>query len=110
MDDEGDKRPKKAKKKKKVRPPPMVLEAGEDMEAEFWKARVAAYHEPMGDKKPEKDDINPVLDDVINADIRGIGCRRRPFQVYFGNDKLHGLFALPCVYRLLTNHRWSHMQ
>ena len=73
MDDEGDKWPKKAKKKK-VRPPLMVLKAGKDMEAEFWKARVAAYHESMGDKKPEKDDINPVLDDVINADIRGIGC------------------------------------
>jgi len=35
---------KRAKKKK--RPPPMVLKAGDDTEDKFWKACVAANHEP----------------------------------------------------------------
>lgn len=70
----------------------MVLGVGENTEAQFWKARVAAYHKPIGDGKAEKGDANPVLDDVINAEVRRIGCQRRPFQVYFENDKLLGLF------------------
>ena len=106
VDDGGDEarlKPKRAKKKEK--PKPMVIGAGENAEELFWKARVAAYHTPIDDKKPEKADMNPVLDDVINADVRGIGCRRRPFQVYFENDKLDGLFDLPRVYHSLTRHR-----
>ena len=110
VEEEGDDtRPQAKRAKKKERPPPMVLKAGNDAEDKFWKARVAAYHEPIGDRKVEKGDINPVLDDVINAKARGISCRRKPFQVYFENDKLHGLFILFCVYRSLTNHRWPHM-
>ena len=52
----------------------MVLEIGDGVEGGFWKARAVAYHERMGDGKMEKGDINPVLDDVINAQARGIGC------------------------------------
>ena len=46
--------PQSKKAKKKERPPPMVLEIGEGVEAGFWKARAAAYHERMGDGKMEK--------------------------------------------------------
>ena len=107
VDGEGDNdRPAKPKRaKKKARPQPLVLGAGENTEARFWKARVAAYHAPISDKKVEKGDINPVLDDVINSEARGIGCRRRPFQVYFENDKLRGLLTLPHIYRSLTSCR-----
>ena len=108
--EEGDKpQPQSKRPKKKERPPPMVLAEGGDAEDMFWKARVAAYHEPVGDKKMEKGTINPVLDDVINADVRGIGCRRRPFQVFFENDELCGLSVFPRIYHLLMRHRWSYV-
>ena len=69
----------------------MVLGTGENAEDQFWKARSTAYHAQSSDKKPEKGETNPVLDDVINAQARGIGCRRKPFYVYFDNEKLNGL-------------------
>ena len=81
-------RPQPKKAKKKVKPAPMVLVAGEDTEAGFWEARAAVYHEHTDYGKTQ---INPVLDDVINADVRGIGCRRKPFNVYFENNELCGL-------------------
>lgn len=108
VEDESDKaRPQPKRAKKKEKPPPMVLGVGQNTEDRFWKARAAAYHAPIDDKKAEKGDTNPVLDDVINAEVRGIGCRRKPFRVYFENDKLHGLFVLLCVRHLLTSHRRS---
>lgn len=108
VEDVADKsRPQPKKAKKKERPLPMVLEIGESAEAGFWQARAAAYHEHMGDGKMEKGDINPVLDDVINAQARGIGCRRKPFSVYFESDKLCGLFIVPQDHSSLTSHSWS---
>ena len=109
--EEGDKaHPQLKRPKKKERPLPMVLAEGEGAEGRFWKARVAIYHEPVSDGKIEKGNVNPVLDDVINAEARGIGCWRKPFQKYFENDKLHGLFVLSQIYCSLTSHRWSHMR
>jgi len=63
----------KSKRARKEKPAPGVLDmdvAGED---EFWKARKEVYHEPIGDRK--KAEINQVLDDVINAEGRGICCQ-----------------------------------
>jgi len=108
VEGEGDEPRPQSKKAKKEKPKPMVVGAGENAEERFWKARVTAYHKPIDDKRPERGDTNPVLDDVINAGVRGIGCRRRPFQVYFENDKLDGLSNLPHVYRLLTGVIGSH--
>jgi len=108
--EEGDKAQSQSKRpKKKEKPPPMVLVEGEGAEDVFWKARAAAYREPIVDRKTEKGDINPVLDDVINAKARGIGCRRKPFQVYFENDKL-GLSIFLHIYCLLMGFRWSCMR
>ena len=110
--EEGDRaRPQSKRPKKKERPLPMVLTEGEGVEDRFWKARAAICHEPVSDRKIEKGDVNPVLDDVINAEARGIGCQRKPFQKYFENDKLHSLFVSSQIYCLLMrSHRWSHMQ
>ena len=47
---------------------------------------------PIGDEKKLKP--NQVLDDVINAEGRGIGCRRKPFKVYFDDDECSGLCVL----------------
>ena len=88
---EGDKPQPRAKKTKREKPPPMVLGTGENAEDQFWRARAITYHARISDKKPEKGETNPVLDDVINAQARGIGCRRKPFYVYFDNEKLNGL-------------------
>jgi len=108
VEGEGDEARPQSKRAKKEKPKPMVVGAGEKAEEQFWKARVAAYHKPINDKKPEKGDTNPVLDDVINADVRGIGCRRRPFQVYFENDKLDGLSDLSRIYRSLIGATGDH--
>ena len=78
----------KSKRAKKERPAPSVLDADVAGEEEFWKARKAVYHEPISDEK--KVEINQVLDDVVNAEGRGIGCRRKPFKVYF-DDEYSGL-------------------
>ena len=75
VEDESDKaRPQLKRAKKKEKPLPMVLGVGQNMEDRFWKARAATYHAPIDDKKAEKGDMNPVLDDVINAEVCGIGC------------------------------------
>lgn len=93
--DEGDKaQPQSKRPKKKERPAPMLLAEGDGAKDRFWDAREVAYHETIGDRKMEKGDVNPVLDDVINAEARGINCRRIPFQVFFKNDKLSGLFSI----------------
>lgn len=103
--------PKKAKRmKKKEKPLQMVLTAGGDEEAEFRKARAATYHECVSGEKTENRETNPVLHDVINAGARGFGYLRKPFNVYFENDKPWGLSALSCNYFLLTVHRWSLMR
>ena len=107
---ENDKVQPRSKKAKKEKLPPMVLGTGENTEAQFWWARAAVYHERISDKKPEKGETNPVLDDVINAEVRGIGCRRKPFYVYFDNEKLHGLSVLHFEHSLLTSHRKSHVR
>jgi ATP-dependent DNA helicase RecQ len=107
VEDETDKACLQSKKAKKERPTPMLLETGEGAEGRFWKARTAAYHERAGDGKMEKGETNPVLDDVINAHACGIGCRRKPFHVYFENDKLQGLFTIPHDHFSLMGHRWS---
>ena len=82
----------------------MVLGVGQNTEDRFWKVRAATYHAPIDDKKAEKRDTNPVLDDVINAEVRGIGCRRKPFRVYFENDKLHGVAHENNLSDICTNH------
>lgn len=92
-----DKAESKSKRARKEKQPPMVLDADAAGEEEFWKARKAVYHEPIDDEK--KVGINQVLDDVINAEGRGICCRRKPFKVYFDDDECsgNGLSAqLPC--------------
>lgn len=93
-DNEAQPKSKRAKKEKLL---PMVMDADVNAagEEEFWKARKAVYHEPISDEK--KVEINQVLDDVINAEVRGVRCRRKPFRVYFNDDKPSGLYAsLPC--------------
>ena len=109
VEGEGDGARPPSKRAKKEKPKPMVIGAGENAESLFWKARVATYHKPIDEKKPEKGDTNPVLDDVINADVRGIGYRRRPFQAYFENDKLDGLSDLPRIYRSLIRVAGGHV-
>ena len=82
----------KSKRARKERPAPQVLDGDGGGEEDFWKARKAVYHEPIGDEK--KLEPNQVLDDVINAEGRGIGCRRKPFKVYFDDDECSGLCIL----------------
>jgi hypothetical protein len=82
----------KSKRARKERPAPQVLDTDAAGEEDFWKARKAVYHEPIGDEK--KLEPNQVLDDVINAEGRGIGCRRKPFKVYFNDDEYSGSCAL----------------
>lgn len=86
-----DKTAPKSKRAKKDKPTPRVLDTDAAGEEEFWKARKAVYHEPIGDEK--KAELNQVLDDVINAEGRGIRCRRIPFKVYFDDDEHSGLCA-----------------
>jgi hypothetical protein len=76
----------KSKRAKKEKPAPLVLDENSTGE-EFWKARKEVYHEPISDEKQVE--LDQVLDDVINAEGRGIGCRRTPFKVYFDNDDEH---------------------
>ena len=87
-DDKGEPKSKRAKKEK---PTPAVLDTDVTSEEEFWKGRKAVYHEPINDKNSKKTELNQVLDDVINAEARGIGCRRKPFKVYF-DDEDTGLY------------------
>jgi len=81
----------KSKWARKEKPAPRVLDADAAGEDVFWKARKEVYHEPLGDGK--KAEINQVLDDIINAEGRGIRCRRKPFKVYFDDDEHSGLCA-----------------
>lgn len=91
----NDKAGPKSKRARNEQQVPMVLDMDAAGEEEFWKARKAVYHEPIGDEK--KLGLNQVLDDVINAEGRGIGCRRKPFKVYFDDDECSGSYALfPC--------------
>jgi hypothetical protein len=76
----------KSKRAKKEKPAPLVLDENSTGE-EFWKARKEVYHEPISDEKQVE--LDQVLDDVINAEGRGIGCRRTPFKVYFDDDDEH---------------------
>lgn len=99
-------RPQQKKAKKTAKPTPMVLAAGEDMEVGFWEARAAIYHEHIDNGKRE---TNPVLDDAINAGVRGIGCRRKPFHVYFENNNLCGSSTASLNCTLLTGCRRSHL-
>ena len=79
----------KSKRARKEKPTPRILDADGDGEDEFWKGRKAVYHEPINDEK--KVELNQVLDDVINAEGRGIRCRRKPFKVFFDDDEPSGL-------------------
>ena len=69
-DNKGEPTSKRARKEKPV---PRILDSNAAGEEEFWEARKAVYHEPTGDEK--KGELNQVLDDVVNAEGRGIGCR-----------------------------------
>lgn len=89
---EGDQKSKpKSKRVRKETPVPMRLDASAASEEEFWEARRAVYHEPIDDGNSKKAELNHVLGDVINADVRGIHCRRKPFKVYFDDDECSGL-------------------
>lgn len=90
-DDENQPKSKRAKKEKST---PMCFDAATASEEEFWKARKAVYHEPIDDENSKKAELNQVLDDVINADLRGIHCRRKPFKVYFDDNECSGLCVL----------------
>ncbi|KAG6875408.1 hypothetical protein C0992_003988 [Termitomyces sp. T32_za158] len=37
--------------------------------------------------RKKKSDLEPVMDDFINADSRGYPCRKTPILIYFDNDK-----------------------
>ena len=87
-DNKGEPTSKRARKEKPV---PRILDSNAAGEEEFWEARKAVYHEPTGDEK--KGELNQVLDDVVNAEGRGIGCRRTPFNVYFDNNEHPGLYT-----------------
>lgn len=84
----------KSKRAKKERPKPMCLDVSVAGEEEFWKVRKAVYHEPIDDENLKKVELNQVFDDVINADVRGIRCQRKPFKVYFDDDECSGLCTL----------------
>jgi len=81
----------KSKRARKEKPVPRVLDMDTVGEDEFWKARKEVYHEPIGDGK--KAELSQVLDDIINAEGRGIHCRRKPFKVYFDDEEHSGLCA-----------------
>lgn len=98
-DDENEPKSKRVKKEK---PMPMVLDTDSIGEEEFWEARKAVYHEPIGDDNARKVELNPVLDDVINAESRGFCCRRKPFKVYFDDNECSGTCA-PFSYSVLNN-------
>ena len=84
-----------SKRARKEKPVARVLDMDAVGADEFWKARKEVYHEPIVDGK--KAELSQVLDDVINAEARGIRCRRKPFMVYFDDDEHSGLCAsLPC--------------
>lgn len=40
------------------------------------------------------------IDDIINADVRGLNCRRKPMSLYFSNDmrSMYSIFAQPLPY------------
>ena len=84
----------KSKRLKKEKPVPMVLDTDLIGEKEFWEARKAVYHEPLSDDNSRKVELNPVLDDVINAENRGFCCRRIPFKVYFDDYECSGMHIL----------------
>lgn len=91
--EKGDGTEPKSKRARKEKPTPMVLDTSVAGEEDFWKARKAIYHEPIDDENSKKADLNQVLDDVINAEGRGICCRRKPFRVYFDDDECSGLYT-----------------
>lgn len=45
--------------------------------------------------------IEPALDDMLNAQSRGLHCRRQPPTIYFGNDKCRKQAILPPLWELL---------
>ncbi|KAF8152224.1 P-loop containing nucleoside triphosphate hydrolase protein [Crassisporium funariophilum] len=51
------------------------------------RARYVNKGETQGKFKRKKREIEPVMDDFINAGIRGLGCRCVPLNVYFENNK-----------------------
>jgi len=68
----------------------------EDNETDFVEARRIAYRagrigklsplEPV--KATKKFEMELAMEDLINADTRGLGCRRKVFQLYFGTGEL----------------------
>lgn len=90
--EKDDKKGVQSKRAKKEKPTPSILDPDKVEEDDFWAARKEVYHEPISDKK--EPEINQVLDDVINAEGRGIHCRRKPFMVYFGDDECSGSYIL----------------
>jgi hypothetical protein len=38
-------------------------------------------------QKVKEDELEPAMDDLINAESRGFKCSRVPVRIYFGNDK-----------------------
>ena len=88
----------KSKRARKEKPTPMRLDTSVASEEEFWEARRAVYHEPIDDENSKKAELNHVLGDVINADVRGICCRQKPFKVYFDDDECSGLWIFICMF------------
>jgi hypothetical protein len=61
-----------------------------DADVEVRQLRYTSRHQ--NDVKPKHGKwglvIGSAIDDLVNADTRGIHCRREPVMVYFANDKI----------------------
>ena len=60
--------------------------------ADVHAERRRLYNQPPS-KVPQRgrksrDELEPAMDDMINAKSRGLGCSRAPLTIHFGNDKL----------------------
>jgi hypothetical protein len=71
----------------------------EDMHVErrvVYETSVAITKRRMGPKVKNDDELEPAMDDFINAGTRGFKCSRVPVRIYFGNDKT-GMWFSPLI-------------
>lgn len=62
---------------------------------ELWESRRHLYQEHAREKmaasravvKRQNQDLDPELMDFVNAEHRGLGCRRKPIKIFFSSDK-----------------------